>query len=180
MAKIEKPVARKEYKCSKCGEVIKKGDQYWKGIPFRRSPIIRCMKCGIYCWECSSSDYTQSVGRVCDCWQEDYGLGESTAQEIADELTNILDECQDRLGNMPDGLQEGDAGQLLQERIDQLGDVISELEDIDYDIIKEEAQDTDFDSEYEEGTPEYQNELEGEIESQLTDAINEALCQLDY
>ena len=179
MAKIEKPVARKEYKCSKCGEVIKKGDQYLKGSPFRCKPIIRCQKCGLRHWELSSSDYVQSVGRVCDCWQEDYELGEDTAQEIADELSNIQDECQDSLDNMPEGLQEGDTGQLLQERIDTLGDVISELESISYESIKEEAE-SDFDSEYEEGTPEYQNELEGEIHSQLIDAINEALEQLDY
>jgi len=179
MAKIENPVARKEYKCSKCGKVIKKGDQYRKGTPFRRTPIIRCLSCGIYRWECSSSEYTRGVGRICDCWQEDHELGADTAQEIADDLSNIQDDCQDSLDNMPEGLQVGSAGELLQERIDTLGDVISELESIDYDTIKEEAQ-TDFDSEYEEGTPEYQNELEGEIQSQLIDSINEALSQLDY
>lgn len=137
------------------------------------------MKCGIYRWECSSSEYVQNVGRVCDCWQEDHELGADTAEEIVAELTNIQDMCQDSLDNMPVGLQEGDTGQLLQERIDTLGDVISELESIDYESIKEEAQ-TDFDSEYEEGTPEYQNELEGEIQTQLIDSINEALGQLDY
>lgn len=179
MAKIEKPKARKEYKCSKCGEVIKVGDTYLKGIPFRRSPVIRCTKCGLRSWELSSSEYTQNVGRVCDCWQEDHELGVDTAEEIVAELTNIQDMCQDSLDNMPEGLQEGSTGELLQERIDTLGDVISELESIDYDTIKEEAQ-TDFDSEYEEGTPEYQNELEGEIQTQLIDAINEALSQLDY
>lgn len=179
MAKIERPKARKEYKCFKCGETIKVGDTYLKGIPFRRSPIIRCTKCGLRSWELSSSDYVLGVGRVCDCWQEDYELGENTAQCIADELDSIKDQCQDSLDNMPEGLQEGSTGELLQERIDCLDDVISELENIDYDSIKEEAQ-TDFDSEFEEGTPEYQNELEGEIETQLTDAINEALSQLDY
>ena len=179
MAKIEKPVARKEYKCSKCGEVIKKGEQYLKGSPFRCKPIIRCQKCGLRHWELSSSDYIQSVGRLVDCWQEDYELGESTAQEIADELTNILDECQDRLDNMPEGLQEGDAGQLLQERIDQLGDVISELEDIDYDIIKEEAE-AEAENEFNAGTDEYEASVKARIESQLIDAVNEALGQLDY
>lgn len=177
MAKIENLVARKEYKCSKCGKVIKKGDQYWKGIPFRRSPIIRCLKCGIYRWECSSSDYVQSVGRVCDCWQKDYELGESTAQEIAEELTNILDECQDRLDNMPEGLQEGDTGQLLQERIDQLGDVINELEDIDYDTIKEgELGDLDYDS----LTDEAKEEMDEAIKSSLREEIESALSGLDY
>ena len=179
MAKIEKPKARKEYKCSKCGEVIKVGDTYLKGTPFRRSPVIRSMKCGLRGWELSSSEYVQGVGRVCDCWEEDYGCNEDTAQSIADELDTIKDNCQDSLDNMPEGLQEGDTGQLLQERIDALDDVINELESINYDTIKEEAE-NDFDSEYEEGSPEYQNELEGEIQTQLIDAINEALGQLDY
>ena len=74
MAKIEKPKARKEYKCSKCGEVIKVGDTYLKGTPFRRSPVIRCIKCGLRGWELSSSDYVQGAGRVCECWEEDYGF----------------------------------------------------------------------------------------------------------
>lgn len=177
MAKIERPKARKEYKCSKCGEVIKPGDTYLKGTPFRRSPVIRCTKCGLRSWELSSSDYVQGVGRVCDCWEEDYGCGEDTAQSIADELSNILDNTQDSLDNMPEGLQEGDTGQLLQERIDCLYDVISELENIDYDSIKEEAE-TNID--VEEGDENYEEELEGEIKSSLTDAINEALSQIDY
>ena len=179
MAKIETPVARKEYKCSKCGEVIRKGDTYFKGVPFRRAPIIRCQKCGLRHWELSSSNYVQSVGRLVENWQDDYELGEDTAQSIVDELSNIQEECQDSLDNMPEGLQEGDTGQLLQERIDNIQEAIDELDSIDYDSIKENAE-TDFTSEYEEGTPEYQNELEGEIESELIDAITDALSGLDY
>ena len=83
MAKIEKPKARKEYKCSKCGEVIKVGDVYLKGTPFRCSPIIRCTKCGLRSWELSSSNYVQGVGRVCDCWEEDYGCDEDTARGLS-------------------------------------------------------------------------------------------------
>ena len=179
MAKIEKPKARKEYKCSMCGETIKVGDTYLKGTPFRRSPVIRCTKCGLRSWELSSSEYVQGVGRVCDCWEEDYGCDEDTAQSIADELDTIKDNCQDSLDNMPEGLQEGDTGRLLQERIDCLDDVISELENIDYDSIKASVE-QDFDSEFEEDSPEYQNELAGEIETALVDTINEALGCLDY
>lgn len=177
MAKIEKPKARKEYKCSKCGEVIKVGDLYLKGSPFRAKPIIRCMKCGLRHWELSGLEYVNSVGRICDCWEEDYELGEDTAQSIADELDSIKDQCQDSLDNMPEGLQYGSTGELLQERIDCLDDVISELESIDYDSIKEEAE-TNID--VEEGDENYEEELEGEIKSSLADAINEALSQIDY
>lgn len=177
MAKIEKPKARKEYKCSKCGEVIKVGDVYLKGTPFRRSPVIRCTKCGLRGWELSSSDYVQGVGRVCECWEEDYGCDEGTAQSIADELSTIRDNTQDSLDNMPEGLQEGDTGQLLQERIDNLDEAISELESIDYDTIKKNAKD-DVDSE--EGTDEYETEFAEKIKEALLDAINEALGGLDY
>lgn len=174
---IKNSNARKEYTCSKCNTIIKKGDKYFRGDRFMASPIIRCQKCGIHSWECSSSEYTQTVGSVCDCWEETYGVNEDTVQSIIDELETLRDNCQDNLDNMPEGLQEGDTGQLLQERIDQLEDVISELESIDYDTIKENCE---MDIETEEGSPEYQEELEGEITSRLTDDINEALSQLDY
>jgi DNA-directed RNA polymerase subunit RPC12/RpoP len=177
MAKIEKPKARKEYKCSKCGQTIKVGDTYLKGTPFRRSPVIRCTKCGLRSWELSSSDYVQGVGRVCDCWEEDYGCSEDTAQSIADELDTIKDNCQDSLDNMPEGLQEGDTGQLIQERIDNLDSAISDLEAIDYDTIKENAKD-DVDSD--EGTDEYEEELEEKIKDALRDEIESALSCLDY
>lgn len=177
MAKIERPKARKEYKCSKCGETIKVGDTYLKGTPFRRSPVICCTKCGLRSWELSSSDYVQGVGRVCDCWEEDYDCDENTAQSIADELDTIKDNCQDSLDNMPEGLQEGDTGQLLQERIDSLDEAISELESIDYDSIKEgEFGDSDYDS----LTDEAKEEIDINIKTALTEAINEALSGLDY
>lgn len=179
MAKIERPKARKEYKCSKCGEVIKVGDTYLKGTPFRRSPVIRCTKCGLRSWELSSSDYVQGVGRVCDCWKEDYGCAEDTAQQIADELSNIQNDTQCSLDNMPEGLQEGDTGQLLQERIDNLDSAISDLEAIDYDSIKEEAE-AEAENEFDAGTNEYEASVKARIEEELTDRINEALGQLDY
>ena len=177
MAKIEKPKARKEYKCSKCGETIKVGETYLKGTPFRRSPVIRCTKCGLRRWELSSSDYVQGVGRVCDCWEEDYGCDEDTAQSIADELDTIKDDCQDSLDNMPEGLQEGDTGQLLQERIDNLDSAVSDLECIDYDTIKENAK-ADVDSE--EGTDEYEAELEEKTKEALREEIESAISCLDY
>lgn len=177
MAKIEKPKARKEYKCSKCGEVIKVGDTYLKGTPFRRSPVIRCTKCGLRSWELSSSDYVQGVGRVCDCWEEEYGCDEDTAQQIADELDSIKDQCQDSLDNMPEGLQEGDTGQLIQERIDNLDSAISDLEDINYDALKENAKD-EVDSD--EGTDEYEEELTEKTKDALRDEIESALGCLDY
>ena len=177
MAKIEKPKARKEYKCSKCGEVIKIGDTYLKGTPFRRSPVIRCTKCGLRSWELSSSDYVQGVGRICDCWEEDYGCDEDTAQSIADELDSIKDQCQDSLDNMPEGLQEGDTGQLLQDRIDSLDLAVSDLEGIDYGTLKEDAE---INLDVEEGDENYEEELEEATKESLREEIESVLSCLDY
>ena len=66
---IKNSNARKEYICSKCNTTIKKGDKYFRGDRFMAPPIIRCQNCGIHSWECSSSEYTQTVGSVCDGWE---------------------------------------------------------------------------------------------------------------
>ena len=177
---IKNSKARKEYTCSKCDSLIKKGDTYFRGDRFMTTPLIRCQKCGIRSWECSSSEYTQTVGSVCDCWEETYGVNEDTVQGIIDELETLRDNCQDNLDNMPEGLQEGDTGQLLQERIDCLDDVICELENIDYESIKETVlSDNDYDD-YDSLTDEGKEEVDENIKNNLTDDINEALSQLDY
>ena len=51
------------------------------------------------------------------------------------EIGELRDECEDKLYNMPEQLQDtSEAGILLQERIDALEDWISELENIDISI----------------------------------------------
>ena len=53
---------------------------------------------------------------------------QSAAQEAVSEAENLRDEEQSKLDNMPEGLQQGDTGQLIQERIDALEQFISEVE----------------------------------------------------
>lgn len=57
--------------------------------------------------------------------------GEDGRDEIVQELEMLRDEVQESLDNMPEQLQEGDTGQMLQERIEQVEEMISILEDID-------------------------------------------------
>ena len=76
--------------------------------------IIRCTSCGLKPYEVSTSEYIQTVGRIKDRWQEDYGTGDGSWQQIADELDTLRDELQERLDNMPDSLQEGPVGEHLQ------------------------------------------------------------------
>ena len=60
-------------------------------------------------------------------------IDEDQAAEIICDLEALRDECQYSLDNMPEHLQEAsDSGMLLQERIDNLEDWISEIENIDW------------------------------------------------
>lgn len=135
--------SRKEWKCSKCGKVIPVGSPYLKGeLNFAR-PIIRCPECGLESWEVTTSDYQLSLGPILYHWQENYEASEEGRDSLVMDLESISDDLQDRLDNMPEGLQEGDTGMLLQERIDGLQSAISDLESIDFD-------DEDEDADYEE------------------------------
>lgn len=70
---------------------------------------------------------------------------EAVIQGYCDELQNLSDECQEKLDNIPEQLQYAPVGELLQGRIDSLEEMISELENIDYDINKEDFEnDEDF------------------------------------
>ena len=56
---------------------------------------------------------------------------EDFVEDIKSQLEELRDETQERLDNMPESLQESDSGQLLQERIDECDNLISEFESID-------------------------------------------------
>lgn len=54
-------------------------------------------------------------------------------EDIISEIRNLGEECQSSLDNMPEGLQQGSTGELLQERVDECENMASELEGIDFD-----------------------------------------------
>lgn len=59
----------------------------------------------------------------------------SAIDDIKSRLEELRDEQEEKKSNMPEGLQEGPTGELLQERYDNLDNAISELDglDLDYD-----------------------------------------------
>lgn len=75
------------------------------------------------------------------------------------DLENLRDETQGSLDNMPEGLQQGDTGQLLQERIDACENAISEFENIEFDY--EEPDESDI-------IQELKDEYEGQKEETET------------
>lgn len=139
MGKVTKvSKSRREFRCSKCGEVIPVGSTYYRGSLNFHSDIIRCSKCRLQPWEVTTSDYKKSVGEILYNWRKEFGVDEDTPEQIAEALREIQDEVQERLDNMPEGLKESDNGQLLQERIDNLESAADELESIDIEDIKSE------------------------------------------
>jgi hypothetical protein len=98
-----------------------------------------------------ASQLTQSA-----FWQPIYSLQEQAADRgkfdeiegaidnFKSELENIGSECQDKLNNMPDSLQQGSTGELLQARSDACDEIVSELDGISVpseDEIKDELRD---------------------------------------
>lgn len=195
MARIERiNKARKEQKCSKCGEVIVVGMPYLKATPYRQRPIIRCTKCGLKSYETSGSEYVKECGAIVEDWRENYDLNESTADEIASALEELRDQQQDSLDNMPENLQQGDTGCMLQERIDSLECTIDELNNISWEDCESEAEgevesemgeyDPDAEDKQWESKEEYQEEFDSQkqelTEEKYGDAIDEALSNIVY
>ena len=188
--------SRKEYTCSKCGKVIPKGSSYVWGAKFYGPTVYRHTSCGLQWWELSGSEFIQTCGRIQNCWEEDYSIDCATVDSIKSDLEELHDQLQDNLDNMPEGLQEGDTGMMLQERIEMLEDVMNELDNVDdYDTTvddkMEEAEDDyrrenldDDDYDTIELTEEQQGDVrslaEAYAESEIRDQIEEALSGLEY
>lgn len=57
---------------------------------------------------------------------------EGDVDNIKSDLGQLQSDTQEKLDNMPGGLQQGDTGQLLQERIDGVEALIAELDGLDF------------------------------------------------
>ena len=69
---------------------------------------------------------------------------ESFIEDMKSNIESLQDECQTALDNMPEQLQSAPTGELLQERIDSLDSLSSELDDIDTDYEEPEDDDEDL------------------------------------
>lgn len=154
--------------CGKCQAKIKKGDSYvwWK---FRRGGVqVRCSKATCHP---KASDLTQS-----EFWGAVYSLQESVKsfttaddvesciEDLKGEIETLRDECQEKFDNMPEGLQQGDTGQLLEERIGACDDVISQLEGIETDYEPEENAADDDDAALTAWLEDKASEIDGALE----------------
>lgn len=96
---------------------IKKGDSYYyakiKTGP-RSSRVIRSIT-PIKRWELTSSDFYSQLWPIED-ERFDGVCGPDDLREIAEDLRNLGSEQQDKYDNMPEGLQQGDTGQMVEAR----------------------------------------------------------------
>lgn len=183
MANLSLIKARKEYKCRRCGAVIAPGDKYYK-VEMMRHPVQhRCIRCKPRREELTSSDYLQWLYHMQDSWYEDYNLD---VEAIGDDMQQMLDKLQERFDNIPEQLQDGEAGSLLSDRIDGLLSALDELDNIDTDDAEKITRD-DLDADEIEGLDEEeinqllkdkQQEAQDDKEQEIEDAIQSAIDYL--
>jgi hypothetical protein len=139
MARIHERKAAKDYP----GTDIKKGDTYYyvqiKTGP-RSSRTIRS-KIRPKRWQLTGSEFYSTLWQIED--ERFDGVAEaSDLKDIAEELRTLGEEQQEKFDNMPDGLQQGDTGQLLEARAENCGTWADEIETV-ADQLEEEL--TTFD-----------------------------------
>lgn len=126
MARPEHRTARKDYPAAG----ISKGDKYWyvkiktgprssrelrQKSPFKRSQLTQSDYLSqLYDWEDSKAE----IGSMDD------------AQQFADDIGNLGEEQQGKYDNMPEGLQQGDSGQMVEARATACEAAKTEIEDI--------------------------------------------------
>lgn len=126
-------------------KVIPVGSMYYKGEINFGPTIVRCSECKLESWEVTTSDYTLSVGPILYHYADNYDMNEDGLTELISNLEEIRDDLQSRLDNMPESLQYGPTGELLQERIDGLDSAIGDLESIDVESLRQDYLDEHID-----------------------------------
>lgn len=142
MATLKKQKSRKEYKCSKCGKKIEKGEEYYRFSVSRFNPLKpRCTGCKPKQSEMTQSEFLSTIWgieeEIAKLGIDDLAEPQSVIENFTGQLEELRDETEDRLSNMPEQLQDAPTGELLQGRVDCVQEMIDELEAIDTDIDEE-------------------------------------------
>jgi hypothetical protein len=111
---------------------------------------------------------------------------QSAVEEIADELRTLGEECNDKRDNMPEGLQDGDVGQLLEARAEACEQAASDLEDVDFEVdedgirevAKEEMEGDCEDDERATVATDMEEELKGLDEEEQKNLIDERIEEI--
>lgn len=138
--------------CGKCGTRIETGQPYiyWAFMVGGRGgpKLIRCGKdqCRPKPSELTQSEFQGALLSLQESTEFDATNAadiEAQRDDVRDELQNLLDETQEKFNNLPEGLQNGQPGELQQGRIDALETGIQELEGVDIQEFDEEEPESD-------------------------------------
>lgn len=91
----------------------------------------------------------------------------STLRDVANQIREAGEACDEKFNNMPDGLQQGETGQLLEARRDACSTLADQLEEV-ADNIESDCNEVDGDTE---------DETEQERKESI---INERLSEIDW
>jgi hypothetical protein len=163
MPRVTKRKARKDYPNSG----IKKGDEYyyWKVKTGPASGYV-CRSKTPPTPSQLNTGFAGQVGEIeasLDAAEDVEGI-----RSVIDEIRELGEEQQGKFDNMPEGLQQGDTGQLLEERAGQCEEWASAVEsacdEYDQKIGEIDSAEADWDDDYdgEEEPDERQDELRGE------------------
>lgn len=153
---------------------IEKGDTYykWSTRPGGRGKgIIHRSKTYPKPQQLTSSDFLIQMYDLQDRLNElsaDETLGDER-QSIADDIRSLGEEQQEKLDNMPEGLQQGSSGETLQSRVDACEDWASEIEAVEVPEKPDEDAEPEGDVDGEETEDEdpmdvWQSEIESALE----------------
>lgn len=134
---------RSEISCGKCKKKIESGEEYYTWKLRYGTKQIRCKSHPARPSEMTSGKlsgaYAAIEGAEEDCLAIRQGKLEITElpaalNGCADECESVKDEYQDSFDNIPQGLQEGDVAQGIQEKIDALDTFVDNLRSVASDI----------------------------------------------
>lgn len=177
MANVKTQKSRKEYKCGKCGRTIKIGEEY-QSVRMMYQPIkVRCTSCGFKRSETVSSEF---AARVYDI-QDDLSIeSQDDIDSLVSELEDLESETRDKYDNMPEGLQQGDVGMLLESRADSLSSAVSEIQSLEYpESIESIEEDCDKEKEDFKNEEEYKEYLEEFLSNKQSEVVEEISSILD-
>lgn len=134
---------------------IKKGESYywWKFRTGGRGGAKHYSKTAPKQSQLTQSEFLSRVyeiqERIDALTMPDSGLVDLKGEidSIAEEIRNLGQEQEDKISNMPDSLQQGSTGELLQGRADACEEWASDLENVDLEIDRKQGEsDEDFES----------------------------------
>lgn len=139
---IVKSARQDQGKCGKCGALLNKGTSYiwWKFRYSGRHKRCTSSDCYPKPSELVNSPWLSSCMATQEVFESDVAdaadpsaLAEA-CNSAAESIREQGEEAQGSHDNMPEGLQEGDTGQLLQSRADACEEIAGELEQLSSDM----------------------------------------------